>query len=139
MKKAGLLGSADLVGIIKEVAPCATAKTDEELGTTEFEEKYFPHPLFIDEAMDSYKVLGDRSLVKDIPIMRWNVFAMYSDFKSMGARLKAKKVEGNMKGEGIKLGGVIVYSKEKGVVYQYREMTGSEIPTDDIAAAVKLL
>ena len=77
MHKEGLLGSTDLVGIVKEVAPCKGAQTDEELGLGEFQEKYFPHPLYIDEKKDAYKYLGDRSLLKDISIFRWNVFGMY--------------------------------------------------------------
>ena len=62
-----------------------------------------------------------------------------SDIQKLGKRLKEKKVDGNYNGEGTILGGIIVYSKEKGVIYEYKEMTGSEIPKDDIINAIKEL
>ena len=43
----------------------------------------------------------------------------------------------NLKGEGTKLGGVLVVSKTKGVVYRYLEMTGELLPVDDIQRAVQ--
>jgi hypothetical protein len=104
MKKDGSLGSADLVGIIKEVAPTKDAKTDQELGVTEFQTKYFPHPVYIDEALGMYEHLGSRLLTKDVPFS-WNPLKLWSSFSALGERLKAKGVEGNYKGEGLTLGG----------------------------------
>lgn len=138
MKKEGKLGKADLIGIIKEVAPCPTAQTDEELGVGEFQKTYFDYPLYIDEDLGFYKYLGSRSLIKDVPFS-WNPFTLYNSFKELGTRLKTKNVEGNYKGEGLTLGGIIIYSKKKGVVFEYKEMTGSAIPKEDIEAAIKSL
>lgn len=138
MKKDGALGKANLVGVIKEVAPVSGAPTDAELGVNEFNTKYFPHPLFIDEAKDMYAQLGSRSLTSDVPFS-WNPFTLWASFKGLGERLKAKGLEGNMKGEGLTLGGVIIYSTKKGIVYEYKEVTGSEIPKEDIIAAIKSL
>lgn len=138
MKKEGSLGNADLIGIIKEVAPCSGAKTDEELGVGEFQSKYFDYPLYIDEELGFYKYLGSRSLLKDVTFS-WNPFTLYNSFKEVGARTSSKKVEGNYKGEGLTLGGILVYSPTKGVVFEYKEVTGSPIPKEEIEAAIKAL
>jgi hypothetical protein len=65
----------------------------------------------------------------------WNPFTLWSNWKTLGARLSSKKIEGNYKGEGLTLGGIIVYSPDKGVVYSYKEVTGSEIPSQEIIIA----
>lgn len=135
MKNEGKLGKANLIGIIKEVAPCSTAETDEELGVGEFEKTYFNFPLYIDEEKGFYKYLGSRSLTRDVPFS-WNPYTLYKSFQDLGKRLKEKNVDGNYKGEGLTLGGIIVYSKKKGVVYEYKELTGSEIPKEEIMAAI---
>lgn len=101
----------------------------------EFERTYFPHPIYQDEEQDFYKFLGNRKLTSDISFS-WNPFTIWSSFKALGARLKEKKIEGNYKGEGFTLGGIIVYTPEDGVVYQYKEESGSEIPAQDIIDAV---
>ena len=126
-----------MVGIIKQVAPQG-AKTDTELGVGEFQEKYFPHPVYIDEKLDAYKYLGSRSILKDVPFS-WNPFKLYSSFTELGKRLKDKNIEGNLVGEGATLGGVVVYSRKKGVVYEYKEITGSLIPKDAIENAIKTM
>ena len=66
----------------------------------------------------------------------WNPFTIWSSFKALGTRLKAKNIEGNYKGEGNTLGGIIVYTPEDGVVYKYKEESGSEIPAQDIIDVV---
>jgi hypothetical protein len=134
MKSAGKLGNSELVGIIKEVAPCSTAKTDEELGVSEFENNYFPYPLYLNEDYGMYKYLGNRKITG--LAFSWNPFKLYSGFKEIGERIKAKKLEGNYKGEGLTLGGILVVKKGE-VVYKYAEETGSEIPTEEIARAVR--
>mmetsp|Transcript_16715 Transcript_16715/g.21472 ORF Transcript_16715/g.21472 Transcript_16715/m.21472 type:complete len:138 (+) Transcript_16715:308-721(+) len=137
MQKEGALGKANLIGVIKEVAPCATAETDEELGVEEFQSKYFPYPLYLDEEKGMYSYLGSRKLTS-LPFT-WNPFKLYKSFKAIGERIKEKNLEGNMRGEGLTLGGVIVYSPSKGVVYEYKEVTGKELPVEEISKAAKSL
>ena len=47
-------------------------------------------------------------------------------------------LEGNMQGEGLILGGVLVVSSAGDVVYTYLEETGSELPIADIGKANRL-
>lgn len=134
--KSGALGKAKLVGVIKEVAPCSTAKTDEELGVNEFQEKYWPHPLYLDEEKSFYEALGNRKITG--LSFSWNPFTLYKSFVDIGKRMKEKNVSGNMRGEGLTLGGIFVISnKKQSIEYTYAESTGKEIPTEEIIEATK--
>ena len=44
-----------------------------------------------------------------------------------------------MKGDGIVQGGIIIFNNKGQAEYAYREETGSEVPIDDIIAAVKMV
>jgi len=117
------LESLPLLGVIKEVAPTAKVKTDEELGVTAFQKEYFnDSPLYLDAELSFYKALGSRNLS---PFWTWNPFKLWKSFKQMNARIKEKNIEGNMAGEGVTLGGVLVLGPgEQGIVHTYLEKTG---------------
>ena len=58
----------------------------------------------------------------------------------MKARLEKKSdLNGNMKGEGLVQGGIIILDKSGDARAVYLEETGSEPPVDDILAALKAL
>ena len=138
LQKSGKLGKSKLIGLIKEVAPCATAKNDEELGVSEFQSKYFPMPLYLDEEKKFYSALGDRKITQLKG--SWNPFEVWKGLKSIGERIKEKGLEGNMRGEGLVLGGIIVIDTKKNPpqeVFTYYEETGKPIPTDEIIKAVR--
>ena len=135
MQKAGKLGKANVIGVIKEVAPCATAKTDEELGVQEFQDQYWPFPLYLDESKEFYSALGSRTF-SDL-LGTWNPIEFWQGLKSIGERIKEKNLDGNMRGEGLVLGGIFVINSKKQTVEVFPESTGKEIPADDIAEAAK--
>ena len=54
----------------------------------------------------------------------------------MQARLANKGIKGNLVGEGLIQGGVIIVSPSKGIVLCLPEVTGSDLPYDQIDAAV---
>jgi len=116
-------------GIIKEVSP----DEEDSFGVKEFHDNYFPYDLYQDESLAFYNYLGKRSLWS---LFSWNPFSWGSVF-SMSGRTDERGITGNLKGEGIVLGGILVISKTKGVVYKYLEMTGSLLPVDEIEKAVK--
>ena len=70
-------------------------------------------------------------------LFSWNPFTWYSSLMDMYYRAANKGIEGNMVGEGIVLGGVLLISRAKGVIYQYNEQAGLPVPVHDILAAIK--
>jgi len=105
-------------------------------GLSEFQSKFYPRDLYLDSDLAFYKALGDRKL--RIPLRSLlNPFRAYRTIKEMNARLKARNIEGNLVGEGITQGGVIVFDGEGKVRYAYLEETGSELPVVDILSAVR--
>lgn len=67
----------------------------------------------------------------------YNPFKLYSDFKSLKSRVS--HVEGNLNGEGLLKGGLIIVHPTKGIVYTYHEQMGFELPFADISAAIDSL
>lgn len=126
------LSGVPLVGIIKEVA-----EDDVKLGVEEFQTDYFGgRALYLDESKSFYEFLGNRKLISLSTFFSWKLlkpWEIYSDFKAMGKRLEAKKIEGNMAGEGLIQGGLLVMAPGEGekVLFLYEEETGSEIPLDE--------
>ena len=55
----------------------------------------------------------------------------------MNQRLEEKKLDGNMSGEGMIQGGLIIFDKDGNVRYAYEEIIGDELDIDDIVAALQ--
>ena len=96
---------------------------------------FYPYPLYKDEKLDFYKALGNRSL--SIPLNPFKLIGGAFSLFSIQMRLNEKKIKGNMTGEGIKQGGVIIFDKHGAAKYAYYEKTGSELPVEDILAAIQ--
>lgn len=126
-----------LIGIIKEVAPVKGAETDAELGVDEFHKKYFfDYPLYVDSEREFFKYLGNKSLLGQ-KLYTWNPFRLYADYQVLKQRIDG--LDGNLKGEGLVKGGIIILHHERGVVYSHEENTGSLLPFDQIKVALKSL
>jgi hypothetical protein len=54
----------------------------------------------------------------------------------MMRRLKAKEIQGNLTGEGIVQGGIIIFGKDGTPRSMYAEETGKELPLQDIVSAM---
>lgn len=111
------------------------------LGTAAFASEYFTcGPCFLDEEKIFVSELGERSIDFKLGRIFRNPIGVWRDFKALGQRLKAKGgIEGNMVGEGVTLGGILVVSQSGELLYRYDEDTGQEIPRDAIAAALSQL
>mmetsp|Transcript_8404 Transcript_8404/g.16416 ORF Transcript_8404/g.16416 Transcript_8404/m.16416 type:complete len:151 (+) Transcript_8404:400-852(+) len=108
LKASGKLGSARLVAVVKEVAPTNMAKDDEELGVGEFVSKYFTGgEVYLDKEQDLFKALGSRGMKMNT----WNPFKVFSDISGMQKRMDAKGISGNLRGDSILLGGIMVVNK----------------------------
>mmetsp|Transcript_11568 Transcript_11568/g.19398 ORF Transcript_11568/g.19398 Transcript_11568/m.19398 type:complete len:123 (+) Transcript_11568:390-758(+) len=83
-------------------------------------------------------MLGEKSLLSQ-PLHTWNPFKLYSDYKVLSSRLKDKKLDGNLKGEGLLKGGLFIISPTEGIVFQHQETTGTCMPYDEIERVVASL
>jgi len=117
-----------IFGVVKEVA------VDDE-GLLEFQSNYFPYPLYRDKEKTFYNALGLRKL--SVKFTSWNPFKIFRGFREMLKRIKKKNISGNMKGEGLVQGGIIIFDANGKARYAYREETGFEVPIDDILSAIK--
>lgn len=79
-----------------------------------------------------YQALGSRKLT----VSTWNPFKIFRRIRNIYKRLGSKNISGNLKGEGLVQGGIVIFDK-LGARYAYREETGMEVPTDDIIAVVR--
>lgn len=117
------LNGFGLFGIIKETG------VDDE-GLFKFHSKYFSSPMYKDPERAFYNLVGSRKIgVKGLLKMVWNLNASTK-------RWKETDVDGNLKGEGLVQGGVVIFGKDGKQKYIYQEATGDDIPINDIVAAV---
>lgn len=122
----------NMFGVIKEVG------VDTE-GLLEFQSKYFgDNEIYFDEKKEFYHALGNQSLLSQ-RLHSWNPFQLYTDFNKMKDRMKNKKIEGNLIGEGLLKGGLFIVSPTEGVVYEHHESSGSPMPYEEIEAMVAKL
>eukprot|EP01082_Thalassiosira_pseudonana_P015436 g14452.t1 g14452 contig9:1860263-1861394(+) len=117
-----------IFGIVKEVGV-------DDVGLAEFQTEYFPFDLYRDEQTAFYSALGLRKL----KVSTWNPIKIVMGIRNMYKRLARKNISGNMKGEGLVQGGIIIFDKTGTARFAYREETGIEVPIDDIIAVVRHL
>jgi len=123
------LDGFDLFGIVKE--------TDvDDAGLEEFHKDYYPYPLYKDLNLKFYEAFGNGSITAFI---NWNPFKGIAALRRHSKRLKEKKIEGNLVGEGLTTGGLIVFGKDGSPQFMSPEVTGSLINEDDLLAALELV
>ena len=103
-----------MFGTVKEVG------VDDE-GLSVFYNDHYKYPLYKD---DDLVVYNDFFGKRKIKLTTYNPFKLYSGYKDMTKRLKDKKLDGNMKGEGLVQGGVIIFDKNGKARYAYEEDIG---------------
>ena len=116
-----------MFGIVKETGV-------DDQGLSDFS-TFYPYPLYKDSELGFYKALGNRKL--SIPLNPFKLIGGVVSLFGIQSRLKEKKIEGNLVGEGVKQGGVIVFGKDGTPKYAYYEKTGKELPVEDILAAIQ--
>lgn len=114
-----------LWGIVKET-------NVDDAGLAEFYHDYFTFPLFRDTSLAVYQAMGNRKL----KLNTWNPWRLWKGYRTMTKRLKRKNLSGNLKGEGLIQGGVLVFDKQGELRYAYEEETGSELNMDDVQEAI---
>lgn len=115
-----------MIGIVKD-------NMDSD-GIRIFQERYFPFPLYEDKRKIFYSKLGNRKIFQNI---EWNFFKALNVMSRLRKRLRMKgDIAGNFRGEGLLQGGVVLFSRKDGVVYQHNECTGEEIPIEEIETQI---
>lgn len=128
------------MSIIKEVAPIKGAATDAELGVGDFQRYFKNLPIYMDSpAREFFYAFGDRKVFSSSLVYSWNPLTYYRDFTAMTGRMKEKNIEGNLVGEGNLKGGIMIIHPKKGITFLLPEETGSDLPYDEIQAAVDSL
>lgn len=115
-----------IFGTIKETA------VDDD-GLVEFYEKSFTFPLYKDENLTFYEFFGKKKL----GLTSYNPLRLYRGYMRMMKRVNEKGLSGNLVGEGMIQGGIIVFDKNGQAKFAYEEETGKEAPIEDILLAVK--
>lgn len=123
------LNGFGLFGIVKETGV-------DDRGLAKFHNDFYPHPIYRDDELAFYRALGDRKMGPG----SWNPFAIFGKWRKIINRVNGKGIDmSNLKGEGLVQGGVILFDKEGAPRYCYKEVTGEEIPVDDILSAVSAM
>ena len=66
-----------------------------------------------------------------------NPFKAYKGIQKMNERMTSKKLKGNLIGEGLKTGGIIIFGKDGQPKYAYPEITGQELNVKDLLSAIQ--
>jgi hypothetical protein len=103
-------------------------------GLLELYQKYFSFPFFLDKKMKIYKAMGKKLI---------NPFKFLNNVKK-GARerISNKGIEGTFigKGEGLILGGVIIFDAKGAIQYAYQEKSGAqELPIEEFRVVLNAI
>lgn len=132
-----------MMGIIKQVAPTSQCKDDKCLGVSDFLQDYYPSSegnVLLDTSLTFYAALGGRTITRQLGWKVLNPFYLYPLLKNIGKRFTEKGVkDSNYAGEGLTQGGVIVFDKGGKAIYSYLEVTGEDVPVEEIAQAIRAM
>lgn len=118
-----------IFGVVKETGV-------DDQGLLEFQRDFFPYPIYRDQSFAFYKALGDRKLAATFLL---NPFGFFSGAVRGWGRITKRKIDGNLRGEGIVQGGLIVFDNNGKPVAMHQEETGSEFPLADFVRAVEVV
>jgi hypothetical protein len=114
-------------GIVKELEADPT-------GLAEFQALYFNNaPLYRDMEMQYYEAFGNQS-INLLPY--WNPFRLYQWFRDIAKRLSNAKIDGNLKGEGMVMGGLLLFVDGE-LRYAQDEMFGDPLDTESLKQIIR--
>ena len=122
--------------VVKEVEAEDEVPAEKMLGVDEFEKQYFCGPLFHDPERIFWTALGNKPIfgLGTLGQMLLNPLKARREMKEMGERMKAKQVEGNMVGDGLAKGGILVISPNDEVRHVFYEDPGQGVPDFEVKA-----
>jgi hypothetical protein len=103
-------------------------------GLIELYQNHFRFPFFLDKKMRLYKAMG-KNLINPFRFF-------YNVSKGAKKRIADKGLEGNFvgKGEGLILGGVLIFDAQGTIQYAYQERSGAEeLPIEEFRQALNVI
>jgi len=140
------MADVPFIAVVREVAPVKGVAEDhgeKGLGVGDYQYKYFDgNKVYLDKEWGFVKAMGNRKLSfgKMFKTPLWKFWAVWGEIKDGMKKMSAKGVEGNLLGDGMTQGGVLVIGPgSQGVVYAHFEENKPEVgmPDDDIVKAVE--
>ena len=113
-----------------------TFHLQDDAGLEEFHKDHFPYPLYKDVNLKFYEAFGSRSFTDNITL---NPFRAISALRRHNQRHKDKGLEGNLKGDGVTKGGLIIFGKDGSPQFMAPEQTGAEINEDELLSALEIV
>jgi AhpC/TSA antioxidant enzyme len=114
-------------GIVKEIDADPT-------GLAEFQELYFNRaPLYRDVELKYYEAFGKQK-INMLPY--YNPFKLYQWFRTISNRMKSQNIDGNLKGEGLIKGGLLIFVKGE-LKYAEDEPFGEPLNTEALKQVIQ--
>jgi len=138
----GALAAAELtlpvLAIVKEPEAEPPVEPDKLLGLEEFASRYFCGPMYLSEEREIYAALGSKPIftLGGLGKALLNPFKFRSQLNEMSERLSQKGVEGNMQGDGLTKGGVLVIAPDSGIRHVFYEDPGNGMPQAELNAII---
>uniref|UniRef100_A0A6V0KCY1 Peroxiredoxin-like 2A n=1 Tax=Zooxanthella nutricula TaxID=1333877 RepID=A0A6V0KCY1_9DINO len=140
----GKKSKVPFVAVVREVAPTKSVKEDagaKGLGVGEYQHRYFGgRPVYWDEDQKFVEAMGNRRISLKFKAPWWKPWALWKEITEGLKKLKDKGVEGNLVGDGLIQGGVLVVGPgDQGVTFAHFEENDPDVgmPADDIVAGVE--
>lgn len=114
-----------IIGVLKEIV--------DEKGVMEFNDKFFPYPLYCDKMYAFYHALGDRKVGASFVLHPKSIVGLMCETYS---RMTSNELGGMTKGEGLTLGGIVIFETTGKSVYAYEEELGKDLPVKDLLAVI---
>lgn len=114
-----------IIGVLKEIV--------DEKGVLEFHDKCFHFPLYCDKMYAFYHALGDRKVGASFVLHPKSIVGLMCETYS---RMTSNEHGGTIKGEGLTLGGIVIFDTTGKSVYAYEEELGKDLPVKDLLAVI---
>lgn len=118
-----------IFGVVKEIGV-------DDQGLWEFQKDFFPYPIYRDQSYTFYTALGDRKLAFNLLFNPLGFLPMILDAWN---RVTKKGIRGNLRGEGIVQGGIVLFDKSGKPLAMYQEETGVDLPVSDLVRAFEVI
>ncbi|GAX27206.1 prostamide/prostaglandin F2alpha synthase [Fistulifera solaris] len=117
-----------VLGVVKEIGV-------DDAGLKTFQKEYFNSwPIYLDEDLQLYKIMGNRSIFK-VKTM----FKLLGNMRKLSRRMSQKRIEGNLVGEGTIQGGILIFDGKGDLVHVQLEDITKELNMSEMAEILETI